>query len=218
MTQRILSVALSFVIGASAAFTSAPTFAKDGMQAWMDRALRDIMEVHFYGPKETDRRRSMRGHEYRPTDLTTPFTVKPVVPLRRLGKSLKCDQLQPQSIRDWQEQKTFDENGHPRFPALSAWNLPVYLQISPAKNFILFDTWPISISMAVIGGTFEIEHILNGRGDRIATETLFNTHDLYEYRFEEIEENYLYGRPIQVLARKQCDGFRIFDFKVKENG
>lgn len=68
MTRRILPVALSFVIGVGAAFASTPALAKDGMRAWMDRALRDIMHVHFYGAKEVDKRRKAFWEEIIPDD------------------------------------------------------------------------------------------------------------------------------------------------------
>jgi len=214
MTRRILPVVLPLAVGVGAAFTSTPAFAKDGIEQWMDRALRNIMNVHFFGSREVDKRRKAYWEEIIPDNHDKKVTVFPVVPWKELGRSLECSQLEPKSYRDWFDSRRFDENGHPTSMALSAWLLPATLHITPSRKYLLFDDWPVHVSMAVIGEQFEIEQILNSQNNRISVETLKETHSIYEYRFRKYTENYLYERPIKVLARKQCDGFRIFDFEV----
>lgn len=218
MIRRILPVALSFAIGVGAAFISTPAFAKDGIEQWTERALRNIINVHFYGPREVDKRRKAYWEEIIPGDHDEKVTVFPVVPWRELGPSLECTQLKPGSYRDWFTNRKFDENGHPTSMALSAWLLPATLHITPSRKYLLFKGWPVYISMAVIGEDFEIEQILNSQLDRIRVEAIKETHGIHEYRFQKYTENYLYDRPIKVVARKQCDGFRIFDFEVSDRG
>lgn len=207
---------LALAMGVLSANSTA--FAKDGMEEWMDRALRDIMVVHFYGAKEADSWRGVYWETIIPDDRDAKITVQPVVPYRQLGKSLRCDQFRTRSFHDWQTERTYDENGYPRGMALRTWMLPAYRKVTVSRKYWFFDDWPIFVSMAVFGDRFEMEHILNKQGNEISKETLYATHDLREYRSIQIEESYLYRRKIKVLTRKQCDGFRIFDFEVNNHG
>lgn len=186
------------------------------MRAWMDRALRDIMHVHFYGAKEVDRRRKAYWEEIIPDDWDKKTTVKRTVPWSELGKFLKCEHLQLRSFRDWHRAINGTREEWKSVSALAYWDAPAFLQISVTRRLGLYSDWPIYVSMAVVGDGFDIKHILNEHQNRIDDETLYNTHDLYEYRFMEIEENYLYNRPIKVLSRRECNGFSIFDFEVRE--
>lgn len=218
VTRSFFSLSLLIIVTLGLVSFSAPASAKRGMRDWVERALDNIMEAHFYGAKAVDSRRGAHWETLVPDDWDEKTTVKPVVPRDQLKMPLKCEQFRPQSFRDWKAQRRFHKDGYPITPGLAYWDVPAFFGIKVSRKYWFFDDIPVFVSMVVIGDTFEIEHILNDRRDRISREILYKTHDLHEYRFQEIEENYLYGRPIKVLARRQCEGFRIFDFEVNERG
>lgn len=217
VTRSFFSLSLLIIVTLGLVSFSAPASAKRGMRDWVERTLDNIMEVHFYGAKAVDSRRGAHWETLVPDDWDEKTTVKPVVPRDQLKIPLKCEQFRPQSFRNWHKAINGTREQWESVPAFAYWDIPTFSAIRVSRKYWFFDDMPVLISMVVIGDTFEIEHILNDRRDRISKEILYKTHGLHEYRSREIEENYLYGRPIKVLARRQCNGFRIFDFEVGKN-
>jgi len=215
--QRLRRLLLPIAVAMGVALTGTSVSAKRSMRDWVERALDNIMQVHFYGAKVVDSRRGAHWETLVPDDWDEKTTVKPVVPRDQLKIPLKCEQFRPQSFRNWHKAINGTRKQWESVPAFAYWDIPTFLAIRVSRKYWFFDDMPVLISMVVIGDTFEIEHILNDRRDRISKEILYKTHDLHEYRSREIEENYLYERPIKVLARRQCEGFRIFDFEVGDH-
>lgn len=216
--RKFVPLVLLFFLVMISLSVSTSVLAKTSLSTSVDRHLRNIMVVHFYGAKTADIWRWGDLKSIIPEDPDAKITVQPIVPYSKLGKSLECHQFRTRSYRDWEIEKTYDKNGYPNSAPLGIWRLPAYRKVTTSRKYWYFDDWPVHVSMAVFGDTFEMAHILDEWGYNFSDETLRKTHELHEHRFEIYTENFLYRRPIIVLTRKQCDGFRIFDFEVREHG
>lgn len=190
--------------------------AKNGLRDWVLDSWEDILHIHFYGAREVERRRSLNWREVAPKNWDMLISVKPTGDNYWRGKNLRCSDLKPVSFRDWYSKRGKKENGMWLVTAFSHWSSPAYFKISTTKKYLVMDDWPVHISMAVIGNAFDIRHILSDHGGQVSENTFREMAKLNKYKFYKPEHFYMYGRNIKLLQKKNCDGFRIFDFEVSD--
>jgi len=209
MAVSVLMVGLSSIARA----------AGDTLSQFITKELDDAIRVHFFEPDYINWSRNTPPDNLIPENKSKRTSVRPTVSFGELGKTLECNEIRLASWNDWQAEVKKHEHNHNQnwVSYYQYWNSPSYAKVRASHKFIIWQDWPVKVSIAIIGNDFDIYQIFDRGSGGLRDDILERMKMLSGRAYFSGRGNLLDDSVMEIVDKTKCSGFSIFDLIFRKN-
>lgn len=188
----------------------------DTLGQFIEKELDDVVRVYFFGPDYVSWSRNVPPKALIPKDKAKRTSVRPVVSYGEMGKTLECSEIRLASWYDWQDEVKANAHDKDWVSLYQYWNSPSYMRVQASHKYLIWQSWPVKVSIAIIGEDFDIYRLFDRKTGALRGDLLAKMR-LLKGRAYARGGTLLDTSEMEVLKRTGCTGFTIFNLIFRKS-